>query len=87
MYKLSKNKTPLTFNKLITKLFYKYPIKFSENPCSHLNCFSLKAISLNSTKYLFFFHVRKIWNKFLTKEEKELQSFPFFKKVVRSKLL
>ena len=29
----------------------------------------------------------KIWNKFLTTEEKELQSFSMFKKVVHSKLL
>ena len=41
MYKLNKNKAPLTFNKLIKKPFPKYPKKFSEN------CFSLKAISLS----------------------------------------
>ena len=38
MYKLNKNKTPLTFNELVKKLFHKYPTKLSEN------CFSLKKI-------------------------------------------
>ena len=64
-YKLNKNKVPLTFNELIKKPFHKYPTKFSEN------CFSLKAISLKSTKYCISFRGPKIWNKFLKKEEKE----------------
>ena len=81
MYKLNKNKAPLTFNELIKKPFHKYPTQFSEN------CFSLKAISLKSTKYCISFRGPKIWNNFLTKEEKELQSFSIFKKVVHSKLL
>ena len=81
MYKLKKNKAPLTFNELIKKPFHKYPTKFSEN------CFSVKAISLKSTKYCISFRGPKIWNKFLKKEEKELQSFSIFKKVVHSKLL
>ena len=72
---LNKNKAALTFNEVIKKPFYKYPRKFSEN------CFSLKAISLKSTKYSISFRGPKIWNKFLTKEEKELQSFSIFKKV------
>ena len=78
MYKLNKNKAPLTFNELIKKPFHKYPTKFSENH------FDLKAISLKSTKYCISFRGPKIWNKFLTKEEKELQSFSIFKKVVHS---
>ena len=48
MYKLNKNKAPLAFNELIKKQFHKYPTKFSEN------CFSLKVISLKSTKYCIF---------------------------------
>ena len=80
MYKLNKNKAPLTFNELIKKPFHKYPTKFSEN------CFSLKAISLKSTKYCISFCGPKIWNTFLTKEEMVLQSFSIFKKVVHSKL-
>ena len=81
MYKLNKNKAPLTFNELIKKPFHKYPTKFSDN------CFSLKAISLKSTKYCIFFHGPKIWNNFLTKGVKELQSFSIFEKAVHSKLL
>ena len=81
IYKLNKNKAPLAFNELIKKPFHKYPTKFSEN------CFSLKAISLKSTKYCISFRGPKIWNKFLTKEEKELQSFSIFKKVIHLKLL
>ena len=80
MYKLNKNKAPPTFNELIKKPFHKYPTKFSEN------CYRLKAISVKSTKYCISFRGPKIWNKFLTKEEKELQSFSIFKKVVPSKL-
>ena len=81
MYKLNKNKVPLTFNELIKKPSNKYLTKFSEK------CFSLKAISLKSTKYCISFRGPKIWNNFLTKEEKELQSFSIFKNFVHSKLL
>ena len=81
MYKLNKNKASLTFNELIKKPSDKYLTKFSEN------CFSLRAISIKSTKYCISFRGPKIWNNFLTKEEKGLQSFSIFKKVVLSKLL
>ena len=81
MYKLNKNKAPLTFNELIKKPFHKYPTEFSEN------CFSLKYISLKSTKHCISFLDPKIRNQFLTKEEKELQLFSIYKKVVHSKLL
>ena len=72
MYKLNKNKAPLTFNELIKKPFHKYPTKFSEN------CFTVKAVSLKSTKYCISFRGPKNWNEFLTKEEKELQLFSIF---------
>ena len=75
MYKLNKNKAPLTFNELIKKPFHKYPTKLSEN------CFSLKAISLKSTKYCISFRGPKIWNKFLTKEERNYNRFQFSKKL------
>ena len=78
MYKLNKNKARLTFKELIKKPFHKYPRKFSEY------CFGLKAISLKSK---ISFCGPKKWNKFLTKEKKELQSFLIFYKVVHSKLL
>ena len=80
MYKRNKNKAPLTFNEITKKPFHNYPTKFSEN------CFSLKASCLKSTKYCISFRGPKNWNTFLTKEEKELQSFSIFKKVVYSKL-
>ena len=48
MYKLNKNKVPLTFSELFKKPFHKYPTKVSEN------CFGFKAISRKSTKYYFF---------------------------------
>ena len=72
MYKRNKNKVPLTFNELIKKPFDKYPTKSSEN------CFSLKAISLESTKYCISFRGPKISNRFLTKAEKELHSSSIF---------
>ena len=72
MYKLNKNKAPLTFSELIKKPFHKYPTKFSEN------CFTVKAVSLKSTKYCISFRGPKIWNEFLTKEAKELQLFSIF---------
>ena len=61
MYKLNKNKAPLTFSELLKKPFHKYPTKFSEN------CFCLKAISLKSTTHCISFRCPKIWNKFLFK--------------------
>ena len=81
MYKLNKNKASLIFNKSIKKPFHKYHTKFLEN------CFSLQAFSLKSTKYCISFCGLKIWNKFLTTEEKELQSFSIFKNVFHTKLL
>ena len=81
MYKLNKSKAPPTFSELIKNPFNKYSTKFSKN------CYSLKAISLKSTKHFISFGGPKIWNTFLTKEEKELQSFPIFKKVIHTKLL
>ena len=75
MYKFNKNKAPLKFNELIKNPFHKYPTKFSKN------CFSLKAISLKSTKYCISFRGPKIWNKFLTKEERNYNRFQFSKKL------
>ena len=72
MYKRNKNKAPLKFNELIKKPFNKYPTKYSEN------CFSLEAISLESTKCCISFRGPKISNKFLTKAEKELLSSAIF---------
>ena len=62
----------MTFKEVIEKPFHKYPTKFSEN------CFSLIAIFLKSAKYAISFRGAKTWNRFLTMEEKELQSFSGF---------
>ena len=58
LYKLNKNKAPLTFSELIKKPFHKYPTIFLEN------CFRLKAIFLKSTKYSICFRSPKIWVNF-----------------------
>ena len=81
MFKLNTNQAPSIFSDLIKKPDHKYPTKFSEN------CFSLKHFSLKSSKYSISFRGPKIWNDFLSKKEKELQSFSLFKKAVHSKLL
>ena len=81
MYKLNKNKAPLTFNKGINQPFHKYLTKSSEN------CFSYKAIFLKSTIYSISFRGPKIWNRVFTKEGKELQWLLIFKKVGHSNLL
>ena len=81
MYKLNTNQVPSTVNDLIKKPEHKYPTKFSKI------CFSLKASSLKTTRYAISYRGRKIWNDFLTKSEKDLQSLSVFKKTIHSKLL
>ena len=81
MYKLNTNQVPSIFNDLIKKPERKYPTKFSKI------CFNLKAFSLKTTKYAISYRGPKIWNYFLTKSEKELQSLSVFKKTIHSKLL
>ena len=76
-----KTKVPSVFNDLIKKPEHKYPTKFLKI------CFSLKAFSLKTTKYAISYRGPKIWNDFLTKSEKELQSLSVFKKTIHSKLL
>ena len=78
MYKLNTNQVPSTFNDLIKQ---EYPTKFSKI------CFSLKAFSLKTSKYAISYRGPKIWNGFLTKSEKELQSLSVFKKTIHFKLL
>ena len=80
MYKLNTNQAPSIFNDLIKKPEHKYPTKFSKI------CFSLKAF-LKTTKYAISYRGPKIWNDFLTKSEKELQSLSVLKETIHSKLL
>ena len=81
MYKLNTDQVSSIFNDLIKKPEHKYATKFSKI------CFSLKAFSLKTTKYDNSYRGPKIWNDFLTKSEKELQSLSVFKKTIHSKLL
>ena len=81
MYKLNTNQVPSIFDDLIKKPEHKYLTKFSKI------CFSLKAFSLKTTKYAISYCGPKIWNDFLTKSEKELQSLSVFKKTIHTKLL
>ena len=64
MHNFNKNETPIAFNNLIKKPFHKYPTKFSKIS------FILKMFFLNGSKYCISFQGPKIWNDFLTNEEK-----------------
>ena len=81
MHKFNNQETPRIFNDLIKKLVHKYPTNFSKSN------FCLKNVSLNSTKYSISFRGPKLWNEILHKEEKELESYPLFQSVIKSKLL
>ena len=64
MYKFQTNQTQKMFNIAFEKPTHKYPIQFSETN------FKYKKYSLTSTKHSFSGRGSKIWNQFLTKEEK-----------------
>ena len=81
MYNFNKNETPIIFYNLIKKPIHKYPTKFSKNS------FSLKTFFLNGSKYCISFRGPKIWNDFLTNEEKEINSYLLFSKAIKSKLI
>ena len=59
---------------------HKYPTQFSETN------FKYKKYSLNSAKHSISVRGPKIWNEFLTKEEKEIQSRSIFLKKIKTKL-
>ena len=81
MYNFNKNETPIIVNSLIKKPIHKYPTKFSKNS------FNLKAFFLNGSKYCISFRGPKVWNDFLTNEEKEINSYLLFSKTIKSKLI
>ena len=81
MYNFNKNKTPIIFNNLIKKPIHKYPTKFSKNS------FSLKTFFFTGSKYCVSFRGPKVWNDFLTNEEKEINSYLLFSKTIESKLI
>ena len=79
MYKFQKNQAPKIFNMAFEKPTHKYPTQFSETN------FKYKKYSLTSTKHSISVRGPKIWNEFLTKEEKEIQSI--FLRKIKTKLL
>ena len=76
MYNFNKNETPIIFNNLIKKPIHKYPTKFSKNS------FSLKTFFLNGSRYGISFRGSKVWNDFLTNEEKGINSYLLFSKTL-----
>ena len=64
MYKFQKYEAPKIFNMAFEKPTHKYPTQFSETN------FKYKKYSLTSTKHSISVRGPKIWNEFLTKEEK-----------------
>ena len=81
MYKFQKYEAPKIFNMAFEKPTHKYPTQFSETN------FKYKKYSVTSTKHSISVREPKIWNKFLTKEEKEIQSHSIFLRKIKTKLL
>ena len=81
MYKFQKYQAPKIFNMAFEKPTHKYPTQFSENN------FKYKKYSLTSTKHSISVRGSKIWNEFLSKEEKEIQSHSTFLRIINTKLL
>ena len=81
MYNFNKNETPVVSNNLIKKPVHKYTTKFSKNN------FGFKTFFLNGSKFCISFQGPKVWNDFLTKEEKEINSYAFFSRAIKSKLI
>ena len=81
IHKFKKKQTPKIFNDIIDAPVHQYPIKFStEN-------FSVKRFALRSTKYSISVRGPKIWNDFLTNEEKSIDSPALFLAKIKSLLL
>ena len=78
MHKLSIDDLPKHFNNTFKKSDHKYPTKFSI--CNY----SLKKHFLESIK---FYRGPKLWNEFLSNEEKKIESQILFQKRLKSKLL
>ena len=80
MYKFNNKQTPRIFHDLTEKPVHQYPNQFSKTN------FSLKRFLLSTTKYSISYRGPKIWNDFLTNEEKEMQSNSLFLSKIKSKL-
>ena len=81
MYKFKKSQALKIFNMAFEKPIHKYPTQFSEAN------FKYKKYFLTSTKHSIAVRGPKIWNEFLTKEEKEIQSHSIFLRKIQIKLL
>ena len=72
MYKFQKNQTPKIYNIVFEKPSHKCTTQFSEAN------YKYKKISFTSTKQSISVRGLNIWNEFLTKKEKEIQSHSIF---------
>ena len=81
MLRLSIDDLPKHFNKIFKKPDYKYSTKFSI--CNY----SLKKYFLDSSKFAVSYRGSTLWNKFLSNEEKKIESQILFQKRLKSKLL
>ena len=85
MYKFKNKQTPndtkQIFNDIIDTPAHQYPTKFSKAN------FSVKRFALRSTKYSISVRGPKIWNEFLTNEEKSIDSHALFLAKIKSLLL
>ena len=81
MYKFKNKQTPKIFNGIIDTPVHQYPTKFLKAN------FSVKQFALRSTKYSILVRGPKIWNEFLTNEEKSMDSQAFFLAKIKFLLL
>ena len=81
MYKFQKCQAPKIFNMAFEKSTHGYPTQFLETN------FKYKKYSLTNTKHSISVRGTKIWNEFLTKKEKEIQSHSVFLRKTKTKLL
>ena len=81
MYKFKSKQTPKIFNDIIRRFVQQYPTQFSKDN------FSVKKLSLRSTKHSVSIRRLKIWNEFVTHEEKSVESHKLFLKKIKSSVL
>ena len=81
MHKIHTNASPFAFSNSFETISHCYPTRFSVLGYKKPKLASKKA------KYRISFRGPTIWNEFLTETEKIINSFPLFKRNVKSKLL
>ena len=80
MYKFKHKQTPKIFNDIIDTPVHQYPAKFFKAN------FSVKWFALRSNKYSISVRGPKIWNDFLTNEEKSIDPPALFLAKIKSLL-